>query len=104
MPKQSELANIEDLNPDLYNIMETVPLGILSFYADGKISFINKNFLQFGITQKLNFGQLLGSNIFEDEVFPGIDIKNDFLELKKGNPFEKPLPVLKLLMAERYQL
>jgi len=87
MPKQSELTNIEDLNPDLYNLMETVPLGILSFYADGKISFINKNFLRFGITKKLTFGKILGSNIYEDDVFPGIELKQDFLSLKSGIPF-----------------
>lgn len=97
MPKQSELTNIDELNPDLYNLMETVPLGILSFYADGKISFINKNFLRFGITKKLTFGKILGSNIYEDDVFPGIELKQDFLSLKSGIPFEKVVENVKTL-------
>lgn len=97
MPKQSELSNIEELNPDMYNIVDTVPLGILSFFADGKISFINKNFLSFGITKRTTFAKILDGNVFEEELFPGIDLKNDFLELKKGIPFEKIADNIKTL-------
>jgi len=96
MPKQSELNSIEDLNPDLYNLMETIPLGILSFYTDGKISFVNRNFLRFGIA-KNNIGKILDSNVFTDEIFPGVELKNELDEIKRGIPFEKIVTQVKTL-------
>lgn len=97
MPDQLEYLNIDDIKPELFNLLESAPVGIISFYADGKISFINKNSFRFGITQKMNYSRLLGSNIYETGFFPGIDLQKELVELKEGIPFEKIINRVKTL-------
>jgi len=97
MPERTDNANLNDISSDLFNIIESAPVGILTFYADGKISFLNKNFLNFGITNKDNFDQLLGASVFDDALFIGFSISSELEAVINGNPFEKIVSRVKSL-------
>ena len=75
----------------LSKFIEQAPVGIITFSKDGIIDYVNKNFRDFSILYNLETTSLLGKNIFKNNLFPSIDLKNEMNELAKGYPFEKEL-------------
>ncbi len=75
----------------LSKFIEQAPVGIITFSKDGIIDYVNQNFRDFSILYNLETTSLLGKNIFENNLFPSTDLKNEMNELAKGYPFEKEL-------------
>lgn len=78
-------------------IFEEIPIGIISFGADGTIDFVNSAFSRMGLIYRLKIPTLLGTNIFEKEIIPGISLTNELEDLKKGYAFEKEIKNLKII-------
>ncbi len=89
--------NLDDVNIDFSNLIESLPLGVLSFDSDGVVSFVNNNFIKFGIACGDKNDRLLGCNIMSGDIFKNIKISNEIEELKKGNSFEKIIDKTKTL-------
>ncbi|MEO8399486.1 MAG: PAS domain S-box protein, partial [Ignavibacteriaceae bacterium] len=93
------------LNPDNLNtnldsesfsrIIESAPIGILTFSSEWKIEYCNQNFLKLGLLYDFDAYSLIGTNILDENLFPSITIHNDLLELKNGIPFEKEIANIK---------
>jgi PAS domain S-box-containing protein len=79
--------SIENLRPE--QILEKALVGILTFSSDGKIDFVNENFRKIGILYRFESASLVGSNIFDKKLFPGVSLENELLQLKEGLSFEK---------------
>ena len=78
-------------NESLLRIVETAPVGLLTFTSDWKIDYVNQNFLKYGLLYEFNTHKLTGVNILEQNLFPSANLKNELLELQKGIPFEKEI-------------
>ncbi|MEE9449314.1 MAG: PAS domain S-box protein [Ignavibacteriaceae bacterium] len=76
---------------NISNIIEQVPVGIITFSLDGKIDFVNRNLEKFGILYQLETPSLLGANIFKTDIFPSASITEELKELKEGFSFEKEI-------------
>ena len=82
-------------NLRLDQIIKKAPVGILTFSSDGKIDFVNENFIKFGILYRFESTSLIGINIFDKKLFPGISLEDELLQLKEGLFFEKEIRNLK---------
>ena len=72
-------------------IIEQVPIGIITFSANGEIDYVNQNFRKFGILYNFETPALVGSNIFQIDIFPYINIKEELYQIIQGFPFEKEI-------------
>ena len=81
---------------NLSKIIGQAPIGILTFDENWKINYLNENFLKFGILYRFD-SSLIGIDILNKEIFPGISIKNELLQLKDGYSFEKELKSIKTI-------
>jgi PAS domain S-box-containing protein len=75
----------------LLKILENAPVGILTFSAEWEIDFVNENYSKYGILYNIDSFSLKGLNILEQDLFPGLSIKEELLELEKGYSFEKEI-------------
>ncbi len=72
-------------------IIEQVPVGIITFSADGEIDYVNQNFRKFGVLYHFETSNLPGNNILQKDLFPNISIKDELHQLLKGLPFEREI-------------
>lgn len=77
-------------NPDNYylQVIESLPLGILVFSAEGRITFLNNNFLEFCAFHNLEINPSNTLNLFKEDLFPGNNLTEYFKRLLEGNSFE----------------
>ena len=69
---------------NISSIIEQAPVGIITFSLDGKIDLVNQNFEKFGILYQLETSSLLGTNIFETDIFPSASLTEELKELKEA--------------------
>ncbi len=74
---------------NISNIVEQAPVGIITFSVDGNIDFVNQNFEKFNILYQLEARSLIGTNIFETEIFPSSSLTEELKEIKDGFSFER---------------
>lgn len=72
-------------------LIEQVPVGIITFSGSGEIDYINQNFQKLGILYNFETPALVGSNIFQVDIFPYINIKDELGEVLQGFPFEREI-------------
>ncbi len=72
-------------------IIEQVPVGIITFSADGEIDYVNQNFRKFGVLYHFETSNLPGNNILQKDLFSNISIKDELHQLLKGLPFEREI-------------
>ncbi len=84
-------SNVESL----YKIIQNVPIGLLIFSSDWRISFVNDNFYQFGSLYQINTSSLLEKNILAYQLFESRDISNELKRLKDGYSFETEIDDIK---------
>jgi PAS domain S-box-containing protein len=72
-------------------IIEQVPVGIITFSANGDIDYINQNFRKYDILYHFETPAKIGSNILDTDVFPGISLNEELHQLLQGFPFEKEI-------------
>ncbi len=83
--------NSKIVNESFLRIVETAPVGLLTFKSDWKIDYVNQNFLKFGLLYDFDAHKLTGLNILEQNLFPSTSLKNELHELQQGIPFEKEI-------------
>lgn len=71
------------------NLLRKAPLGILTFDEEFKISFVNENFSNLGVYYNFNYDNLTGKSILDSEIFPGLSLKEELLDIQTGYSFEK---------------
>jgi PAS domain S-box-containing protein len=76
---------------ELLKILNEAPIGLLSFNSNWEIDFVNDNFLKFGILYQFTADSIVGLNLLEQNLFPGIDITDELSQLKDGYSFEKEI-------------
>ena len=85
--------NLRDMNKDNYisELIIQAPVGILTFSVDWKINYYNEIFVKYAILYHFEHASLKGINILEANLFPGIDLREELIELKNGHSFEKEI-------------
>lgn len=73
----------------LLKVIESMPIGILVFNSDGRIVYLNDNFLEFCAYHKIEIHPSNTINIFEEDLFTEIPLKENLQKVKEGFPFEK---------------
>jgi PAS domain S-box-containing protein len=76
-------------------LIESLPLGILLFNSEGRITFLNNNFLEFCAYHKLDIHPSNTISIFQEDLFPGNHLLEYFQRLHEGYSFEKEIEGLK---------
>jgi len=79
------------MQKNISNIIEQAPVGIITFSLEGNIDFVNQNFEKFDILYQLETPSLLGTNIFETDIFSSASLKEELKELTEGFSFEKEI-------------
>ena len=77
------------------SLVANAPIGIITFSSDWRIDFVNDVFIKYAELYKFETEKLEGSNILENGIFTGINIKEDLLKLKEGIPFEKVVKTIR---------
>src|ERR1035437_4533177 len=71
------------------NLLQKAPVGIITFDETYKINFINENIINLGLLYNFNFENLNGHSILDVEIFPGLALNEEFLDIQSGYSFEK---------------
>jgi PAS domain S-box-containing protein len=69
-------------------VVESLPLGILLFNSDGRITYINNNFLEFCVYHKLDLNPSTTINLFKEDLFYGTHLLEYFQKIRNGYSFE----------------
>jgi PAS domain S-box-containing protein len=79
----------------LFQIIETAPVGILTFSSDWRVDFVNENFFKFDVLYHFESRTLLGKKLIDEDIFPGINLSQELHDLQLGIPFEREIKNLK---------
>jgi PAS domain S-box/PAS domain S-box/PAS domain S-box/PAS domain S-box len=71
------------------NLLRKAPLGILTFDEEYRINFVNENFSNLGLFYNFNYDNLIGQSILDSEIFPGLSLKEELLDIQTGYSFER---------------
>lgn len=85
----------ENSNSFFLKLMESIPLGILIFNSQGRITYLNNNFLEFCVYHKIEINPSNTINIFEEDLFCDNPLLEYFQRLREGYSFEKEIEGLK---------
>ena len=85
----------ENSNGFFLRLIESVPLGILTFNSEGRITYLNNNFLEFCVYHKIEINPSTTINIFEENLFCDNPLVEYFQKLREGYSFEKEIEGLK---------
>ena len=92
----SEENIFEENSGDFFSkIIESIPLGILTFNSEGTIKYFNNSFLEFCSYFKLEFNPLKSFNIFKEDLFDDHHLLEYFQRLREGYSFEKEIEGIK---------
>ncbi len=76
-------------------MIESLPLGILLFNSQGRITYLNNNFLEFCVYHQLEINPSNTINIFEEDLFYGNHLLEYFQKVREGYSFEKEIEGLR---------
>ncbi len=71
------------------NLLQKAPVGVLTFDEAYKITFLNENFINLGLLYNFKYEDLTGQSLLDTEIFPGLALKDDLLDIQSGYPFER---------------
>jgi PAS domain S-box-containing protein len=87
------LSNTEKTKPhseeDNARFLQKIPLGILIFDEEYRINFINESFSNLALYYNFNSENLTGQSILDSEIFPGLSLKDELLDIQTGYSFER---------------
>ena len=69
--------------------LQKIPLGILIFDEEYRINFINESFSNLALYYNFNSENLTGQSILDLEIFPGLSLKDELLDIQTGYSFER---------------
>ncbi|MGE5497270.1 MAG: PAS domain-containing protein, partial [Syntrophothermus sp.] len=76
---------------DLVRLLEKAPVGFLSFDSAWKVTFVNTNFFDFGVTEPSDIDSLAGISLPESSLVKKLGIEKEIRNLCNGVSFEKEL-------------
>lgn len=76
-------------------LVESFPLGILTFNSDGRITYLNNNFLEFCVFHRIEINPSNTISLFEEELFPDNHLLEYFQKLREGYSFEREIEGVK---------
>jgi PAS domain S-box-containing protein len=76
-------------------LIESIPLGILAFNSEGRITYLNNNFLEFCVYHKIEINPSNTINIFEEDLFSDNPLLEYFQRLREGYSFEREIDGLR---------
>jgi PAS domain S-box-containing protein len=83
---------LENLEYNTLNLIDSAPIAILTFNKNGDIDYANKSFSDLELLYGFEYPpNLLGSNIFGQELFPKFTVTSELNDILKGIPFEREL-------------
>ncbi|MDR3667636.1 MAG: PAS domain S-box protein [Ignavibacteriaceae bacterium] len=88
MSKNTERTKSDSVE-DNTKLLQKIPLGILTFDDEYRISFVNEGFSDLATYYKFNNENLTGQSILDSEIFPGLILKDELLDIQTGYSFEK---------------
>ncbi len=91
MQNTSDKTGFTNREDYLLKVIENAPIGILTFTAEWEIDFVNENYSRYGVLYGIDSFSLRGLNILDQDLFPGVSIKEELLELQEGYSFEKEI-------------
>ena len=91
MQNTSDSTGFTNREDYLLKVLENAPVGILTFNADWEIDFVNENYSRYGLLYNIDSFSLRGLNILDQDLFPGVSIRRELLELQEGYSFEKEI-------------
>ncbi len=71
-------------------LIDQIPLGIITYSSNGHVEYVNQNFHKYGIIYQFN-SPVQKSNLFEENIFPSLNITTELKEIIKGRAFEKEI-------------
>ena len=71
-------------------LIEQIPIGIITYSCDGNVEFVNQNFKKFSFLYQISFPNEQ-FNLFENDLFPSVSIKEELRDTLEGIPFEKEI-------------
>lgn len=71
-------------------LIEQIPIGIITYSYTGNVEFVNQNFKKFSFLYQLSL-PYEHFNVFENDLFPSVSIKDELRETLEGIPFEKEI-------------
>jgi PAS domain S-box-containing protein len=87
------LSNTDKTKPhskeDNAKFLQKIPLGILRFDEEYRINFINESFINLALYYNFNSDNLTGQSILDSEIFPGLSLKDELLDIQTGYSFER---------------
>ncbi len=78
-------------------IIAQAPIGLLTFSADWKVSYVNDVFLKYAALYQFMQTDIEGINILEMNIFPGVNLHEDLSALKDGLSFEREVKNIKTI-------
>lgn len=93
------IERIQGINQETYvpKIIAQAPIGILTFTADWKITYVNQVFIKYAALYQFLQTDLEGANITEMNIFPGVSLSEDLYGLKNGLSFEREVKNIKTI-------
>ncbi len=89
---------------DISNIIEALPIGIISFDGNGIINNVNSNLFKFNLIKEYNNGNILGANIFEIDLFEDFNLSIELQKIKSGFSFEKTVKRFQTLSGDEISI
>ncbi|MBT8378314.1 MAG: PAS domain S-box protein [Ignavibacteria bacterium] len=71
-------------------LIEQIPIGIFTYSYNGNVEFVNKNFKKYSILYQIALPHP-HFNVFENDLFPTVSIKDELKKTMEGIPFEKEI-------------
>jgi PAS domain S-box-containing protein len=71
-------------------LIEQIPIGIITYSNSGDVEFVNQNFRKFSFLYQISL-PYEHFNVFENDLFPSVSIKDELRETLEGIPFEKEI-------------
>lgn len=72
-------------------VVESIPMGILLFNSEGRITYLNNSFLEFCVYHKIEINPSNKINLFAENIFPDYPLLASFQKLREGYSFEKEI-------------
>jgi PAS domain S-box-containing protein len=88
---------------NIQKLLESAPIGIVSFDEQWQITYCNRNMLSFS-TNYEDEGEVTGKSLFEIDLVAGVNLKEELAPLKEGEPVEKEIAAFSSLDGGKVSL
>jgi len=85
-----QIPTKEAMEEKIATLIEQIPIGIITYSYSGNVEFVNQNFKKFSFLYQISL-PYEHFNVFENDLFPSVSIKDELRETLEGIPFEKEI-------------